>query len=691
VKTAERPALSVRSRLLARFAPDLAGVDTFPVLVLFALSFVDEFDIAALGILGPNIRDAFHLTNAQLGTIRAVPALVGLLIPFVGYMGDRFNRVRLTWIGAIIWGVFGFSTGLAPVIWVLVLIRLGSGTAKLVSESVHPSLLTDYYPPNLRGRVFGIQRSAQPVAGIIGPALAGLIAWQLGWRAAFFVLAVPTFVFALIARRMKEPVRGIMDDQQAALQTADAPAIPFGRAIRWLYSVPTMKRIFFGAFFTGLGAISYAVYSSVYLEDVFHVSELGRGIITSGLAPFALIAVGVGGRITDRLVRTKSMSHVAMFFGLSIVGLGASLALYSFAPTLPAAIAVGGIVAFFLTLWVPAYLTIVGFVSPARIRTLGFSYAGFFLTLGIIATPFIGAIADSRGVRWALFTSALIVMIGGVIHASSSRFVNNDVNRAFRVLQTEVQLRNQAIEDRALLAVHGIDVAYDDTQVLFGVDFEVAEGELVALLGTNGAGKSTLLKAVSGLVHPRAGAVFFDGNDITHLEPEETAKLGIVLMPGGKSIFPTLTVRENLELAGWLYNDDREYIADARRRLFETFPILGERLDQQAGSLSGGEQQMLSLGQAFIARPKLLMIDELSLGLAPVIVQQLLTIVEDIHQSGTTVVLVEQSVNVALTVAKHAYFMEKGEIRFNGSTSELLKRRDILRSVFLEGAGSVRK
>jgi branched-chain amino acid transport system ATP-binding protein len=665
----------------------------FPVLILFALSFVDEFDIAALGILGPNIRDAFHLSNAQLGTIRAVPALVGLLIPFVGYMGDRFNRVRLTWVGAMVWGVFGFATGLAPVIWLLVLIRLGSGTAKLVSESVHPSLLTDYYPTTLRGRVFSIQRSAQPLAGIIGPALAGLIAWQLGWRWAFFVLAIPTFAFALIARRMREPVRGIMDDHEAALQTADAPAIPFSRAIRWLYSVPTMKRIFLGAFFTGLGAIAYAVYSSVYLSDVFHVSELGRGVIASGSAPFALIAVFVGGRITDRLIRTKSMSHVGMFFGLSIVGLGVSLAIYAFAPTLPAVVAVGCIVAFFLTLWVPAYLTIVGFVSPARIRTLGFSYAGFFLTLGIIATPFIGAIADSRGVRWALFTSALIVIIGGLIHASASRFVNDDVNRSLRVLQTEVQLRNQRLAhgDRALLTVQDLDFAYDDTQVLFGVNFEVVQGELVALLGTNGAGKSTLLKAVSGLVHPSHGAVFFDGNDITHLEPEETARLGIVLMPGGKSIFPTLTVNENLELAGWLYNHDRPYIESSRQRLFEIFPILAERLEQQAGSLSGGEQQMLSLAQAFIAKPKLLMIDELSLGLAPVIVQQLLRIVEDIHQAGTTVVLVEQSVNVALTVAKHAYFMEKGEIRFNGSTSELLGRRDILRSVFLEGAGSVRR
>jgi ABC-type branched-subunit amino acid transport system ATPase component/predicted MFS family arabinose efflux permease len=677
--------------LIGRFAPELGHLDLFPLAILFALNLVDEFDIAALGILGPNIRDAFGLTNAELGTLRAWPALVGLAIPFVGWLGDRSKRVRMAWVGAIVWGLFGFATGLATVVGVLVLFRFGSGTAKLVSGSVHPSLLTDYYPAQVRGRVFSLHRSADAWAAMLGPALAGLIAWQLGWRYAFFILAIPTFFFAYLALRMKEPVRGITDDAQAAMQAIEEPAIPFGRAIRWLYSVPTMKRIFVGSFFTGLGAVSFAIYSSVFLDDVFGVSELGRGVIASAIAPMALVSVYVGGRVTDRLVRTKTMADVTKFFGYSVTAIGLGLAVYAWAPNLPSAIGIALVVTFFGALWAPAYLTIVGLVSPARIRTLGFSYAGFFLTLGIIAVPFIGAIADGPGIRWALFVSAIILAIGGLVHASAAKFANADVNRSLQVLQTEVRLRNQRLEkgEQSLLTVQSIDFAYEDTQVLFGVDFDVQQGELVALLGTNGAGKSTLLKVVSGLEHPRHGAIFFDGRDITHLEPEETAKLGIVLMPGGKSIFPTLTVRENLELASWLYNDDREWIESSRKRLFEIFPILGGRLDQQAGSLSGGEQQMLSLGQAFISKPKLLMIDELSLGLAPVIVQQLLRIVEDIHASGTTVVLVEQSVNVALTVAKHAYFMEKGEIRFNGSTSELLQRRDILRSVFLEGAGSV--
>ncbi|MEY2426616.1 MAG: hypothetical protein QOI61_2188, partial [Actinomycetota bacterium] len=238
------------------------------------------------------------------------------------------------------------------------------------------------------------------------------------------------------------------------------------------------------------------------------------------------------------------------------------------------------------------------------------------------------------------------------------------------------------------LLIRDLDVGYDGVQVLFGVSVEIDEGEIVALLGTNGAGKSTLLRAISGLVPPTAGSVLFDGEEIAHAAPHDIAARGVVQVPGGKGVFTSLSVEENLKIAGWLYAKDPEYLARATEDVLDFFPVLRERWDQPAGNLSGGEQQMLTLGQAFIAKPRLLMIDELSLGLAPVIVEQLLGIVRAIRDRGTTIVLVEQSVNVALTVAETAYFMEKGEIRFRGATSELLARPDILRSVFLEGAGS---
>src|SRR5581483_913410 len=234
-----------------------------------------------------------------------------------------------------------------------------------------------------------------------------------------------------------------------------------------------------------------------------------------------------------------------------------------------------------------------------------------------------------------------------------------------------------------LASCRGVDVAYGPVQVLFGVDFDVERGEIVALLGTNGAGKSTLLKALSGLIAPTAGTVTFDGRDITAADAEAVTRAGVSLMPGGKGIFPTVTVDEHLRLAAWTFRKDTDRIEAARAEVLGLFPILAERASQPAGYLSGGEQQMLALAQAFMTKPRLLLVDELSLGLAPTVVGHLLDVLRTVHAAGTTIVIVEQSVNVALTLAERAVFMETGEVRFTGPTAELLERPDLLRSVFI--------
>jgi branched-chain amino acid transport system ATP-binding protein len=225
-------------------------------------------------------------------------------------------------------------------------------------------------------------------------------------------------------------------------------------------------------------------------------------------------------------------------------------------------------------------------------------------------------------------------------------------------------------------------------QVLFGVDIEVHEGEIVALLGTNGAGKSTILNAISGVVEPDGGNVFFRGEAITGEAPERTVGRGIVQVPGGRGVFPRLTVAENLAMGGFLIRKDKALLAARIEEVLTLFPRLRERLQQPAGVLSGGERQMLTLAQSFLLRPQLMLIDELSLGLAPTVVQELLVALREINAQGTAIVLVEQSVNVALTLADRAYFMEKGDVRVSGATTELLGRSDLLRSVFLEGAGT---
>jgi branched-chain amino acid transport system ATP-binding protein len=240
-----------------------------------------------------------------------------------------------------------------------------------------------------------------------------------------------------------------------------------------------------------------------------------------------------------------------------------------------------------------------------------------------------------------------------------------------------------------ILACHGLTASYGSLQVLFGVDLEVADGEIVALLGTNGAGKSTVFKAITGLLPPTGGSVHLAGRSIRGDQADQVACQGLGMMPGGRGVFPTLTVAENLRLACWQLRGDRSVARAAGEEMMNFFPILRERQTQMAGNLSGGEQQQLSLAMAFVTKPKVLFIDELSLGLAPTIVGQLCDKVREIHESGTTIVVVEQSVNVALLLAKRAVFLEKGRVRFEGPTAGLLERPDILRSVFIGGGQPV--
>jgi ABC-type branched-subunit amino acid transport system ATPase component len=241
-------------------------------------------------------------------------------------------------------------------------------------------------------------------------------------------------------------------------------------------------------------------------------------------------------------------------------------------------------------------------------------------------------------------------------------------------------------EPEALLDVGDLEFCYGKIQVLFGVSLRVADAEAVALLGTNGAGKSTLLSAVSGLAPPSRGRVRFMGEDITSAPAERLVSRGLVLIQGGKAVFADMSVEENLAIQALCVRKRTAWVRERRSYVLDVFPRLAERLRQSAGSLSGGEQQQLALAKALLLEPKLLCIDELSIGLAPVVVAELLDLVRTIHGSGVAVILVEQSLNIAAQLCQRAVFMEKGQVRFEGSTSELLERDDVARAVFLGAA-----
>lgn len=234
-----------------------------------------------------------------------------------------------------------------------------------------------------------------------------------------------------------------------------------------------------------------------------------------------------------------------------------------------------------------------------------------------------------------------------------------------------------------VLRVDEVEFSYGQVKVLFGVSLTLAAGEALALVGTNGAGKSTLLRTMVGLERPTAGRVTLQGRDITGAKAEDIVSQGIALVTGGRGVFTDLTVRENLEVQSFTMRGRPDRMRAGVESVLASFPQLGKRLRQRAGSLSGGEQQQLALAKALLLRPSVLCIDELSLGLAPVVVQELLGIVETIRDAGVALILVEQSLNVAATLCDRAVFLEKGAVRFQGATRDLLDRDDLARAVFL--------
>ena len=227
-----------------------------------------------------------------------------------------------------------------------------------------------------------------------------------------------------------------------------------------------------------------------------------------------------------------------------------------------------------------------------------------------------------------------------------------------------------------MLEVKNLSVHYGMIQAVRNVDFTVNEGEIVSLIGANGAGKSTILKTLSGLIHPSEGEIVYLGENIASTSAKKIVEKGLVQVPEGRHVFPGLTVKENLELGAFL-RKDKEEIQKDMVAVFERFPILKERKDQDAQTLSGGEQQMLAMGRALMSRPKLLLLDEPSMGLAPIFIREIFKIIQEIQKTGTTVLLIEQNAKMALSISNRAYVLETGSVVLSGTGQELLESDEI--------------
>jgi ABC-type branched-subunit amino acid transport system ATPase component len=538
---------------------------------------------------------------------------------------------------------------------------------------------------------------------VIAPLLVAVLSAGFGltWRGVFLVSGLVALTAAVFSLRLRDPGYGTWDAARVrravqeetgrgdGVQADDDVQLGFFENVHRLFLIPTVRRLLAVYAVLGMLVIPLYTYLFFFLDERWAMGPAQRGVFLAVMAVFAIGGVALFAKRGEELYRSD-MSRLAVA-GSSVLGGGiVALAIALFIPSFPLMVAFFG-VAFALFAVVNPLLSalLLSIVRP-RMRPHAAALTGIFLAGvgGLLGLLLLGGIDRRFGTTGAILSIALPGLVAALVLRTVAKTVDRDFDRMVDELVEEEEVRGivAAGQHLPLVACRGLDFHYGSVQVLFHIDFTVDDGEMVALLGTNGAGKSTLLRAISGLGLPTAGTIRLRGSDITYVDTIRRRQLGIAQVPGGRAVFGPLSVVENLRLFGYTFGRDKKALDLAIDESFAAFPALAARRNQAAATLSGGEQQMLGLCQALVLRPQLLLIDELSLGLAPKIVGELLDMLKRINVAGAAVVLVEQSVNIALSVVEHVYFMEKGEIRFDGRARDLLGERDLLRSVFLEGA-----
>jgi ABC-type branched-subunit amino acid transport system ATPase component/predicted MFS family arabinose efflux permease len=663
------------------------GTGTFGILMTIVA--LDNLQSSGLATLAPNIRASLHVSTAVIVLVSGLSGgfLILGILP-MGWLNDRYRRAPIVVFATAFFGVMVFASGAAKNIFLFFLARFGAGISQASTATVHGSLLADTYPISLRGRLIGASGSiAAGGAAALSPLLVGAIAtWEggpNGWRWAFYILAIPIVVMAFVGFRIKEPPRGQFEKLDVLGQALDdtAPAPPsLEAAFDRVKQIKTIKTCLVA--FCALGFMLFTVptLSSLFLQQHFHLNAFHRGIVATVSSAGALVALPFIGRYYDRTYRVDPAKALNLI-GLMLLPVAVVTPIQYFMPNpvLFAALAVlSGILTFGAFAMIGPILTS---VAPYRLRGL----------VGAVGAPPVASalLESSFGVRPAILTLMIpAVIVGGVLVMRSSHYIRNDLSAIVVELKEELEehRRQQDNPDSVpVLQLSGVNFSYGHVQVLFDVSFDVRQGEVLALLGTNGAGKSTALRVAAGLEMPGQGAVRLHGGTVTFTSPEQRARLGIHLLPGGKGTFSEMTVYENLQMGAFAYRSDRADMTRRIERSLELFPGLATRARQRASTLSGGQQQMLALAIAMLHDPQVLMIDELSLGLAPIVVQELIATVESLKEADVTMIIVEQSLNVAAALADRAVFLEKGRVRFSGPIRELMERDDLARAVFLGG------
>lgn len=665
-----------------------------PVVILTGIFIFRGFDADAFTLLVPEIVKSLDLEVSNLlNLLNLLTFFLIFALIAVAYFADRFPRTPMVGISTVMAGIFTIFTSRAGSLLSLGFSRSGDITGKAVTIVPASSLVADYYPPEVRGKAFAAFGTLTRTATLFAPLIIPLIVARSSWRTPFFVIGTFAAVMGVLALIfLREPVRGYMErkamgaSEEVAKTADESPSL--GEAWRTTWSIRTLRRLFISDIFGGAADQVYRLFFVIFLFQYYGLTLRERGLLAFAAGVFALAGGFLGGGLVDALTRRRPQRVLTLLGAFSLLS-SLVFAAITAGPPIGLLYVTFCAFGFFSALQGPATGVVYAQIVPPNVRSVGLAIQNLALVPAVILNGFvINVLFERWGPQGALSATVPLLIVSAFIQLSAAGFFQRDMRAALAAALAAEEWRSAKRSGAGkLLVCRDVDVEYEGVQVLFGVDFDVEEGEIIALLGTNGAGKSTLLRAISGTQEASSGAIVFDGRDITHMPTHEIAARGVVHMPGGRGIFPGLTVRENLLLGNWLTPDE-----EARPRLEEVlsiFPVLRERAEIKAGTLSGGEQQMVSLAQAFLSKPRLLMIDELSLGLSPAVVSELVAIVRRIRESGVTVIIVEQSINVALALAERAIFMEKGEVRFVGRTKDLLDRPEILRAVYVKGAASL--
>jgi ABC-type branched-subunit amino acid transport system ATPase component/predicted MFS family arabinose efflux permease len=672
------------------------GFSSFVVLAIIVA--LDNLQSSGLAVLAPNIRASYHVSSGVVVFVAGVSGgfLVLGILP-MGWLADRYRRGPIIAVATFVFGLMVFVTGLASSIFVFFLARFGAGVSQASTQTVHSSLLADTYPIGLRGRIGSAMGVAVAVAAALSPLLMGTIASDVGgvngWRWAFYLLAIPVVLIAAVALRLPEPPRGQhekLDVLGDVIQDVEPVAPSFEAAFSRITKIRTLKMCLIAFSAMGFGIFTAPVLGNLFLQQHYGLNAFHRGVVGTVGGLGAIIVLPFVGRHYDRLYR-RDPAQALSLIGKMILPIAVLVPIQYFMPN-------AILWTLFSVLVMGLTLSAFALVGPVLTSVAPYHLRGMTGAVGAIYLFFIGAtggailsaaLDEALGPRPAVIIVMVpTTIIGAIMILRGSRYIRNDLSMIVLELQEELEEHRRLVDDPKqipILQLNQVDFSYGTVQILFGVGFEVQRGEVLALLGTNGAGKSTALRVASGLETAERGVVRFNGRTVTYATPEQRSRLGIHLLPGGRGVFGDMTVKENLEMGGFAYRSDK---ADLRRRIERVrslFPILETMASSRADSLSGGQQQMLALGIAMLHDPEVLMIDELSLGLAPIVVQELLDVLGRLKAEGVTMIIVEQSLNVAAAIADRAIFLEKGQVRFEGAITDLMERDDLARAVFLGG------